>query len=139
MFTVPSILGIVLFVAIKFAGYRYAGQWLNHLYSNPALTNPNIFGAVRTILGIAIGSAFGYAIAMMDIRYHVLSWYALILPCRFLEWLFILWIFYERKVVSMDKVRWLKFSLYGTLWSYALDVVTAFVLILVPGAIISEC
>jgi len=139
MFTVPSILGIVLFVAIKFAGYRYAGVWLNLGFSNPALTNPNIFGAVRTVLGIAIGTAFGYTVAMMDIRHGMVSWYVLLFPCRFLEWLFVLWVFYERKVVSPDRVRWLKFSLYGTLWSYALDVVTAIVLLVVPGTVISEC
>lgn len=139
MFTVPSILGIVLFVAIKFAGYRYAGVWLNHQFSNPALANPNIFGAVRTILGLAAGAGFAYAMSFMNVNHFMVSWYVLLFPCRFLEWLFVLWIFYERRVVSPDRIRWLKFSLYGTLWSYVLDVATAIVLILVPGAIHVEC
>jgi len=55
MFSMPSIFGAILIVAIKFVGYRYAGVWLNLSFAGLTRTNRNIFGVIRTILGLVAG------------------------------------------------------------------------------------
>lgn len=139
MFSMPSIFGAILIVAIKFGGYRYAGVWLNLSYVGLTRTNPNIFGVIRTILGLAAGSAFGYLMLELEIDRGMMWWYVLLLPLRFLEWLLVIWFFYERKVAQLHALRWCKFALFGTVWSYALDVIAAVVVLVTPGAVWVVC
>ena len=87
MFSTPSIFGAILIVAIKFGGYRYAGIWLNRAFAGLTPSNPNIFGLVRTVLGLAAGFAFGYLMLGLEIDRGMLWWYVLLAPLRFLEWL----------------------------------------------------
>jgi len=98
-------------------------------------TNPNIFGVIRTILGLAAGSGFGYLMLELEIDRGMMWWYVLLLPLRFLEWLLVIWFFYERRVAQLHAPRWCKFALFGTVWSYALDVIAAVVVLAIPGAV----
>ena len=139
MFSMPSIFGAILLVAIKFVGYRYAGVWLNLSFAGLTRTNPNILRRHSYHSGTGRRSAFGYLVGEIDIHRGMMWWYVLLLPLRFLEWLLVIWFFYERRVAQLYAIRWCKFALFGTIWSYVLDVIAAVVVLVTPGAFWIVC
>jgi len=122
---VPSPLGILPFAAIKLAGYTLAAGSIERAYAREAgppvsaqpMVMPLLFGFVRTVLGIASGTALTIAIAVFGIGNA--SLFALMLPIRFGEWLLLVWWFYERRHPRGLAVQQ---AFLGTLWSFLLDV-----------------
>ncbi len=112
----------IAFTAVKLAGYTYAGVYLNRRYE--LKVNPFVFGIVRTLLGLVPFGAMVLCNAMDLFLY-------LLLPVRFLEWFFVIYIFYERG--SFDLKRSIKFSALGMFWSLMLDVPSIVMLLTVPG------
>jgi hypothetical protein len=60
----PEPLGLAYFAAVKFAGYSLAGSFMKKRLSSATPRVP-LFGAARTILGLAVG--IGFALLMLAI------------------------------------------------------------------------
>ena len=129
----PEIIGAAAFVAIKFAGYRYAGIVLNRHYKDLPAVSPNIFGVARTCLGFVAGVSLTFAVAQWNFSHQEPMWYLLLFPVRLAEWLLIIGLFYERRCTNIGWLRLLKASFYGSLWSYALDIPAALSVFVMPG------
>ena len=128
----PSLIGITSFVVVKFAGYTYAGKVLKKAYQKES---PKVltFGVARTVLGIAVGIPYAYLASQVGIFNSSFMFLLLLLPVRFCEWLFILWVFFERG--SVQPRRWFKNSFYGSGWSYVLDIPAIASVFVVPGGL----
>src|SRR5262249_32722432 len=120
----PSPLGILPFAAVKLIGYTFAGDYLNRRYTTegelgdatPAVL-PVVFGLSRAVLGILSGVAVGVLGATADLSTPAIL--AFLAPIRSLEWMLLIWWFYERRRPQQTTV---KYALQGTALSYLLDV-----------------
>src|SRR5262245_16587631 len=123
----PTISGLVVFTAVKIAGYSFAGHRLNKL-CRTARPNPAVFGVARTVLGLAAGITFGLGLGLAASE---LAFYLALAPVRMCEWLLVLWLFYRRSGLASG--RWLMLALLGSLWSYFLDLPAIFAMVTLPG------
>ena len=128
----PMPLGLVYFAAIKMTGYTIAGYQLKRLYQVEA-PNPFRFGAARTVLGIVAGVSFGFLTATLNIRQSELVYYLTLAPIRFAEWSFIIWYFFDRTWSQPSRLA--RYSLFGSLWSFLLDVPAILAVFVLPGGI----
>jgi hypothetical protein len=121
--------GVLYFAGVKLAGYSAAGFLINRR-AHAAKPNPLVFGATRTVVGIAAGLVFPFVSESYDLNISPFAIYAMLAPLRLCEWLVLLWLFYTRRSV---KLPWARFSLYGTGWSYVLDLPALLSIMFVPG------
>jgi hypothetical protein len=126
----PSPIGGLAFVAIKFAGYSVAGYQLRKQYETPSV-NHFAFGAARTIPGIIAGVSFASLTEDMEIARSELGFFLWLLPVRLLEWLLVIWLFFQYKQVHASRL--VKHSFLGALWSYVLDAPAIGSVFVVPG------
>jgi hypothetical protein len=121
---VPLIIGITVFLLVKFFGYSYAGTRLNRVYGPNYSINAFEFGRARTLLGLAGGIAFIAASTRLGGPGFTIPWPLVLLfffLIRMVEWAFLIWLFYERKLVGITGKRLLRNSFDGAVWSYILD------------------
>ena len=126
----PTIVGVTAFGAVKVAGYLTAGYVLKRRYKQPSV-NALGFGLARTALGIFAGVTFASLALSVGIPNMVIGFYLLLAPVRFGEWFLAIWAFFE--VGHLEFKRLVINSIFGSLWSYVLDLPAMLSLFLVPG------
>jgi hypothetical protein len=131
----PSIVGVATFATVKLVGYSYAGVQLNKYYTHLKTPAAIGFGVARTILGIAAGVAVSYVLSHWGITHEMLMWYLLLFPVRMAEWGFTIWLFYERRASTIDWGGLSRFSFFGSMWSYLLDIPAALSVFVVPQGV----
>ena len=128
----PEPLGFAYFARVKLVGYSIFG---NHLRKRFAVKKPSavVFGAARTLLGILVGAGFVALLGTIGIvRQDERIFYVLLLPVRFGEWLFAIWLFFRhRTTLQPAMVR--KQALWGSVCSYALDIPAVISVFVLPG------
>ena len=133
--------GIVPFAAVKFLGYSAAGLLIQHAHrpaselaeSSPphsAPRSPWLFGAVRTLIGIAAGLAYASAWEAVGANPGLPLWWLFLLPVRLIEWAVVIWWFFGRHPMK----RFVLCVLAGALWSYILDLPALAAVWVTPGA-----
>lgn len=110
--------GLVGFAAVKLGGYTLAGLYLNRKYR--ANTNPLLFGAVRTAVGVVAGIGIAATLDSLGLMGSGALYLAL-LPVRLAVWYFLIDAFYERRRTKRPRQAG-GYAALGTLWSYCLDV-----------------
>ncbi|HXF39277.1 MAG TPA: hypothetical protein VN687_06155 [Blastocatellia bacterium] len=125
-----GLIGLAAFPAIKFTGYALAGRFLKHRYQDPGISSIK-FGAARTVLGIFAGIT--YACLVGSVKSSDTRIYLGLAPVRIVEWLLIIWIFFEYGSLTSNKQRLIGYSLLGVVWSYFLDLFGLLPLIIIPG------
>ena len=132
----PTLLGVAYFAAVKFAGYSLAGRFLKSRY-HQASPNSFVVGGARTAVGIAAGIGAVALAGAVRIDVPSVAWYLLLTPIRLIEWLVVIWFFYERSTwedsASLRWSRMLKWSTLGILWSGLLDLPAVFAAFAIPG------
>jgi hypothetical protein len=126
----PSAVGVVAFSTIKLLGYSAAGLYLNRK-EGLSTPNPFAFGAARAVLGIAVGTAYGFGLSRLDITSTEFAFYPGLIPIRLLEWLLVLWLFYRETPAYHD--RKFGYAVRGIGWSYLLDVPAIIAAFIIPG------
>ena len=142
----PSPLGFTYFLGIKFAGYTAAAYALKRRYSE-SQANVGKVGAVRTAIGLGTGLVYGALwfflatqvfhtddpnhSARADIAMYV--YLLALLPVRLGEWLFLLHLFFDRKLTNRAKD--VKSAFAGSLWSYCLDAIGIGAAFVIPGGV----
>lgn len=125
----PSIIGATAFVAVKLIGYTLVGRRLNKLYRVKS-PHPFVFGIARTCLGAAVGVGLLYLLGGIAGNGDKL-FFLLLVPVRFLEWFFIIYIFYEMKKFSLARIS--ENSALGIFYSFALDIPAILSAFVIPG------
>ena len=128
----------VAFLAVKFAGYWAAAVFLNQRYRPIAPAMPPIFALCRMLIGFGVSGGTYYLLAFNDIA-GLAPAYLLLAPTRLLEWLFVLWLFYERRDQAVKVSRLAKYAVAGTIWSYVLDLPAFIFSTSIPGGFTSFC
>jgi hypothetical protein len=126
----PTAIGAGAFVAIKFVGYSLAGRQLNRIY-DARRGSPLIFGLARTLLGVAAGVTYSIYAERLALSHSEFGFFLWLLPVRFTEWLFILFLFFER--YDPHVARLVKNAALGSAWSYCLDVPAFLTAWLIPS------
>lgn len=111
--------GYITFCAIKLLGYTLVSRKIDSEYSDCPRSVP-LVGATRTLLGMGIGAFYSHLL-LGQISTPV--YWAGLLPVRMAEWGFVIWLFYDRK--REHPQRGFFVALYGTVWSYILDIPAA--------------
>lgn len=109
------VLGYLAFVAIKFAGYAFAATYFNATYAKKI--SPWAFGAVRTLVGMAVGGALYLVMEYTKAEFQTL--YVVLVPIRLVEWFAVVALFYDRGLA--DRTRLLKCAAAGVVLSVILD------------------
>jgi hypothetical protein len=126
----PEGLGFVYFATVKFAGYTAAASYLKRKYPE-AQANPWLAGGVRTLIGVAVGFAVVFLGKDVGLIPSGPGFFVLLVPIRILEWLLLLYLFFERP--SWTWQRAFKWSSLGTVWSFALDLPAILAMFVIPG------
>jgi hypothetical protein len=129
----PKPLGVAYFAGVKFVGYSIFG---NHLRKRFAVKRPQAitFGAARTLLGFAVGIGFVALLKTVGVLRDEWMFYVLLLPVRFGEWLFAIWLFFRHRT-DLQSAMVRKEALLGSVCSYALDIPAAVSAFLLPGGV----
>jgi hypothetical protein len=108
--------GYITFCAIKLVGYTLVSKKIGGDY--PESQRPvAAVGATRTLIGMGVGALYSQ---MFLGQISVPVYWALLFPIRMLEWGFVIWLFYDRQ--ARQPQRGFFAALFGTVWSYILDV-----------------
>ena len=126
----PEVLGVVYFAAVKLVGYTAAAKYLKGKYSRPEV-NAWLAGGVRTFIGLAFGIFAVFFASQLDIFRSTPAFFVLLVPVRIVEWLLLLWLFFERP--NWGWSRALGWAATGTVWSFVLDVPAIFAVFALPG------
>ncbi|HEY6005608.1 MAG TPA: hypothetical protein VIV57_22190 [Anaeromyxobacter sp.] len=126
----PAPLGFAYFAAVKLAGYTLAGHRLRRVYRTET-PKPLVFGLARTALGVLAGLAFAAIAWKVGVGRSEVLYYVLLAPIRFAEWVFILWLLFDRRPASIGRL--LALAAVGSLWSYVLDIPAIFAVFTLPG------
>ena len=126
----PTVAGVAYFVGVKFAGYSAAGALLNRA-AGVHRPNPLGFGLARTGIGVAAGVSYAFALSWLLVTSGEIWFYPGLLPVRILEWLLVLWLFYQTAPAIWQKR--MRYVTLGTVWSYALDLVALIAAFAIPG------
>jgi hypothetical protein len=140
--------GYLIFVGVKLVGYSIAGYALNRAYAN-LKRHFLVVGLVRTLIGLAIGSVFGWMTftlenfvqprserepkiwGLEDDELGMTFYFVALALIRLFEWRAVIWLFYDRQS-KQPKKDWLLASC-GVAWSFALDVPAIIGVISVSG------
>lgn len=123
--------GFAAFVVVKFAGYTAAGHYLAKAYDSPTPSWKT--GAVRTAIGVAVGMTYFTVWNHVRLPYSSYLWFIGLIPVRFAEWGLLLRLSFDKSMLRSAR-SW-KYSLYGTLWSFALDAIGVVAAFVVPGGV----
>jgi hypothetical protein len=114
------------FALFKFVGYSVFTLALLRKAYPASKSNFLIVGLIRTAAGVLIGTLYWYSLSLIQWDSgpaHSILYLGLI-PIRFAEWWFIIWLFYDRSF-SLPKIGW-RNVIFGTAASYVLDVPSFF-------------
>ena len=125
----PSVIGATAFVAVKLIGYSLVGRQLNKWYSVKS-PHPFVFGFMRTCLGVAVGVGFLYLLGGIAGQGDKL-FFLLLVPVRFLEWFFVIYLFYEKNKFKFSRIS--ENSTVCILYSFALDIPAILSAFVIPG------
>ena len=139
MLSSEFLIGTSVFLAVKFAGYRYAAVLLNRRYTAIEPVRASLFGFARMLLGLLVSGGFAFSTGSLGIVHSLPMMYLLLLPLRFIEWLVIIWLFHERRSNGLDRMRLIKFAGTGTVWTYVLDIPAAISAVVFPGGMSTFC
>src|SRR5258705_4401890 len=123
-------LGFAYFGAVKLAGYTAAGYLIRKRLRTDR-PHPAVFGAARTVLGVAVGVSFATFGLNLGLKQSEVAFYLAMLPVRLAEWLLILWWFFGR--AGLKGARWVGYSAAGSVWAYLLDVPAIAAMFIIPG------
>jgi hypothetical protein len=133
----PGPLGLVAFVAVKFAGYMLAGVALKKAYPGIVASAAKI-AAVRTGIGLFLGVCFWFltlkylsSSAVFDTS--PLIPYGWLVGLRIVIWALVISLFASKLEGSTS--RFLSLSALGALWSCVLDVPGIALAVVSPGHI----
>ncbi len=108
--------GYMTFCAVKLIGYTLVSKRIGDDY--PDTPRPVVLvGMTRTLIGMGIGALYSHLL-LGQVSAPV--YWAGLLPVRFVEWGFVIWLFYDQKVTQPR--RGLFGVIFGTTWSYILDI-----------------
>lgn len=133
----PGLIGFAAFVGVKFGGYAAAGFALKNAFQSAQSVWK--VGAVRTGIGVLFGSVFGGVWILLSTHFEkrwpdwlVISvFFGLLIPIRLFEWSLLIHFFFDKGLVQ--RLRGLKYSAVGTLWSFVLDAIGIVFALVVPG------
>ena len=134
----PGPIGFLAFTGVKFAGYTAAAELLNRAYGSSRSSWK--VGLARTGIGLAFGITFGAISIFVSGLVNIDKWpdwagaslfFGSLVPIRLVEWSLLIHIFFDRGLVQ--RVKALKLSGLGILWSFALDAVGLAFAWVVPG------
>lgn len=125
----PSITGAIAFTSVKLIGYSFVGRQLKKGYQVDS-PHPLVFGIVRTCLGLAVGISLLYFLEGIAGNSDGL-FFAILFPVRFLEWFLVIYLFFERKNFSLQRIS--GNSSMGIIYSFALDIPAILSAFVVPG------
>jgi hypothetical protein len=135
----PAPIGFAYFVAVKAAGYTAASVVLKNGYGLRDTPKPRVWsvGLTRTGIGVAVGLLYGglwmFLLGKIVGGSSPILYYVFLLPIRMAEWSLLIWLFFDRG--SHDRTRMWKYAAFGTLCSYALDVIGVVAAWVLPGGI----
>jgi hypothetical protein len=121
--------GFGVFLLVEFAGYAGAAQMLSKSYELP--TNSWKVGGVRTVIGVAAGLMYFGLWSLSKSEPSPFLWFGGLFPIRVVEWGILLRIFFDKKL--FQSARSWRYSVFGTLWSFALDAIGVGAALVVPG------
>ncbi len=118
-----EITGYLGFCAVKFVGYSIAARVISRFFYPNVTRGAFTIGGARTLIGMISGAGYYglyQAKGAMMLGYGPQSYWAGLFPVRFLEWCFLIWLFYDRKFEN--KPKFCRVALLGTAWSYVCDI-----------------
>jgi len=119
----------VVFALVKLVGYWYLARWIGRNYlPGVVAASPFVVSISRIVLGALVS---GIVAGAFDVD-NTLSWYAVLVLLRAIEWAAIVWLFYERLAADFDWKRLALFAFSGTVLSCVLDLPAVFGAIVVP-------
>jgi hypothetical protein len=136
----PTATGFLYFTAIKAAGYTAASVVLKYGYGLRGAPEPRIWavGLTRTGIGVAAGGLYGglwiFALNALNNsggEVYVALFYLFLLPIRLAEWIFLIWLFFDRGLHQRGRM-W-KYAAFGTICSYVLDAIGVGAALVLPG------
>jgi hypothetical protein len=141
-------LGLLYFVAAKFAGYTAFCRWAiqpqvdfaissGNAPSTAAVPNAWKAGGVRTLIGVGIGAVVGLAFWSIPFFAHhdnldEAMFFGLLIPVRVFEWWLLLHWIYKTPLSSKTRTVLI---IVGILVSFALDVIGVVTVFVVPGGV----
>ena len=109
-------LGYATYGIIKLVGYTLVSRRIGQ--DDPESSVPSLLvGATRTILGMLIGAICHQC--GLGSQGLIVLWLVLF-PIRMLEWGVVIRLFYARQAIGPSRGMWA--ALFGTAWSYILDI-----------------
>ncbi len=126
----PTI-GLIAYSTIKLIGYSLFGRQANKWYKKTS-PHPIIFGAARTLLGVAVGIGSLFLLSSLTSNQGTL-FFVFLIPIRFFEWFLILYLFYERKNYSFKRIS--GYAVMGIIWSFVLDIPAIMSVFIIPGGV----
>ena len=123
-------LGLAAFAAVKLAGYTAAASVIKK-QSPGCAASVWVVGGVRTIIGLGAGIGASYIASQLGIYRSEISFYALLAPVRICEWLLLLALFFRGP--EREWQHTLMLAVFGTLWSYVLDIPAILAVFVIPG------
>src|SRR5262245_12271449 len=125
----PSITGAVAFTTVKLIGYSLVGRQLKKGYKVDS-PHPIVFGIARTCLGLTVGIGLLYLLEG-TVRNSDGLFFAILFPVRFVEWFIVIFLFFERKNFSLQRIS--GNSAMGIIYSFGLDIPAILSAFVVPG------
>ena len=123
-----SLLGFMVVLAIKLAGYSAAAVVISKAYQRTGLS-PFVVGASRCGIGLVLGGIAGLLVSGFGSIVRALLFLVGLVPVRMIEWWILVWLFYDRPLANR-KLGW-KVVCLGTVWSFVLDIPAIIGLIIV--------
>lgn len=111
----------IALAVVKFVGYSASAFFFNSRFPD-SKANPLLFGAARTLLGMLLGAAAGFA-GLVALELAILVFMLGLIPFRVFEWYTTLWFFYRKS----DKFCGSRAEniVFGIIWSFVLDIPAA--------------
>src|SRR6516225_8921543 len=130
-------MGYFYLAAIKAVGYLGAAYLLKRIYHNDAHLNIWTVTLTRLLLGLTVGLVYSglwiLATRHREVGRSLTLYLWLLFPIRIVEWLLILWLFFDKSLTRRIKSYLLATA--GTFWSYALDGLAIMATALIPDRI----
>lgn len=111
----------IALAVVKFVGYSVSAFFFNSRFPD-CKANPLLFGTARTLLGMLLGAAVGFA-GLVTLELAFLVFMLGLIPFRVFEWFTTLWLFY-RKSERFRGSRTESIT-FGIIWSFVLDIPAA--------------
>lgn len=123
------LIGYAVFSAIKFAGYAAFGSRASRLFGCDV--SPAMFGAVRTLVGMTVGTTFWLSLLVLHLPGSPLEYYGVLLLLRLAEWTGVFWLFF--RTAPSYKSQLPRVVCEGCIVSFLLDLPAGFGLLATGG------